>query len=83
MLQSMGSQRVGPDSVIGLNSTEVYLTFSGSKLEARQKLGKLSVIRASLVAQTAKTLPTDPGLVRMAVTGLLFGFLDRLLEIVI
>ena len=69
--------------MIALKSTEVYLTFSGSKLEARQKLGKLSVIRASLVAQTAKTLPTDPGLVRTAVTGLLFGFLDRLLEILI
>ena len=69
--------------MIGLKSTEVYLTFSGSKLEARQKLGKLSVIRASLVAQTAKTLPTDPGLVRTVVTRLLFGFLDRLLEIVI
>ena len=41
----------------GLNCPEACLTFSGTKLEARQKLGKLSVIRASLVAQTAKAVP--------------------------
>ena len=35
----------------------MYLTFSGTKLETRQKLGKLSVIRASLVSQMAKNMP--------------------------